>query len=93
MIIETVEQFREHLAEPWAWPGGYPRYFITSDGAALSYRAAREEAEQIEYAIANKLSDGWRVVAVDINFEDADLFCDHTGEKIEAAYADEEAGQ
>jgi hypothetical protein len=31
---------------------------------------------------------GWRIVAYDVNWEDADLTCDHTGEKIESAYAE-----
>jgi hypothetical protein len=38
----TIQQFSKDLDEPYAWPGGYPRYFITNDGAALSYDAARE---------------------------------------------------
>jgi len=71
---------------PYAWPGGYPCYFVTSDGAALSFKAARQERRNILEAIANKSNDGWRVVGVDINWEDDSLYCDHTGEKIESAY-------
>lgn len=92
-MIETVEQFDEALKEPYAWPGGYPRFFITSDGAALSYKAAQEEADQIRESIREKSSDGWRVVAVDINWEDTDLYCDHTGDKIECAYGNDEEAQ
>jgi hypothetical protein len=34
--IDTGREFRETLrAGAYAWPGGYPLYFITSDGAAL----------------------------------------------------------
>lgn len=88
MNIETVQQFDEALGEPYAWPGGYPRYFITSDGAALSYKAAQENAEVIRDAIRVKDNGGWRVVAVDVNWEDTELYCDHTGEKIESAYGD-----
>ena len=87
----TIEQFRADLSEPYAWPGGYPRYFVTSDGAALSYKAAKDESELIETAIAEDLSDGWRVVACDINWEDSDLYCDHTGERIESAYGEDAA--
>ena len=83
----SVEQFRADLAEPYAWPGGYPRYFLTDDGAALSYAAATEMREDIEDAITERLRSGWRVVGCDINWEDGDLICDHTGARIESAYA------
>lgn len=75
---------------PYAWPGGYPRYFITSDGAALSFKAVETERENVEESIRDRLSDGWRVVAVDTNWEDPALFCDHTGDRIESAYAEDE---
>lgn len=75
--------------ERCAWPGGYPRFFATSDGDALSYAAARAEQEQIKDAIADKLNNGWRVVGCDVNWEDAQLVCAHTNERIESAYADD----
>lgn len=87
--IETVVQFKATLRNgQYAWPGAYQMYFITSDGAALSFDAAKAEARQIIRAIVDKDFSGWRVVACDINYEDSDLYCDHTGEKIPAAYDD-----
>jgi hypothetical protein len=86
----SADQFARDLAEPYAWPGGYPRYFITSDGAALSYKAAETERRLIRRAIrTNDTRSGWRVVACDVNWEDPDLICDHTGARIESAYAEE----
>ncbi len=91
MLINSVSEFRRaYHAGPYAWPGGYPCYFITSDGAALSYKAAKTERRNILEAIAHKQNDGWRVVGVDINWEDSELYCDHTGERIESAYAEPE---
>ena len=88
--IKTIAEFKATLrAGPYVWPGGYPLYFITSDGAALSFKAARSEARQIMQSIADKDSSSWRVMACDINYEDVDLYCDHTGEKIESAYGDD----
>lgn len=85
--INTVADFQAALDDgAFAWPGGYPKYFITSDGAALSYTAAIACASEIMEAIELKLSCGWRVVAVDVNWENEDLVCDHTGEPIECAY-------
>lgn len=72
----------------YAWPGGYPRYFITSDGSALSFQTVREEWRNVVDAHLRDCNDGWRVIAVDINWEDGDLFDDHSNERIESAYAE-----
>ena len=85
----TVDQFRADLAEPYGWPGGYPRFFVLSDGEALSYNAARSEQALIEQAIADADDSGWRVVACDINWEDSELTCAHTGALIESAYGND----
>ncbi len=87
MNIETVEDFAKAIdAGPYAWPGGYPMYFLTSDGGVLSFDAAKAERELIEQSITDNSRDGWRVVAVEVNWEDDSLTCDHTGQPIESAY-------
>jgi len=86
----TVNYFRELIDRgPYAWPGGYPLYFITVDGAALSFEAAEENMGDIEYSIRECIDDGWRVSGVDINWEDDSLYCDHTGKRIESAYGED----
>ena len=87
----TSKEFIADLECPYAWPGGYPRFFITSDGSALSFHAAHAEKDQIIDSIDSNSNDGWRIVACDINWEDAALFCDHSGKRIESAYAEDEA--
>ena len=84
----TIQQFSKDLEQPYAWPGGYPRYFITNDGAALSFDAARENRQIIEQSISEGCNDGWQVVACEINWEDSSLTCDHTNKPIESAYCD-----
>lgn len=95
MDIKTVFDFNKALdLGPYAWPGGYPLYFITADGAALSWQAAIDEQTLIRDSIITYKypaynSDGWRVIAIDINYEDTELYCDHTGVKIESAYGED----
>lgn len=84
--IKTVADFKATLrAGPYAWPGGYPCYFVMSDGESLSFEAAKQEFKQIVYAIRHGLKDGWRVVGCDVNYESL-LYCAHTGKQIESAY-------
>jgi hypothetical protein len=91
MHIKTISDFRRAMRHgPYAWPGGYPCYFITADGGALSWRAAREERRLILTALRDRDSTGgWLVTGLDINWEDPALHCDHTGERIPSAYAED----
>lgn len=90
MIIKTVFDFNKALNHgPYAWPGGYPCFFITSDGGALSFDAAQIEAGLIRDAIiSNDTWSGLRVCGMQVNWEDADLICDHTGQIIQSAYGE-----
>jgi hypothetical protein len=90
--IRSTAELRATLrAGQYAWPGGYQLYFVTSDGAALSFEAVRAELQQVLRSISTHANDGWRVVACEVNWEDDDLLCDHTGKPIPAAYSDKEA--
>ena len=85
----TTLELRRQIRQPYAWPGGYPRFAITDDGAPLCFACLRSEYRQISCAVRHKLSDGWRVVAFHINWEDAELHCDHCGNRIKSAYGEE----
>jgi hypothetical protein len=87
--IETLRAVKQAIRQPYAWPGGYPLYILTTDGAALSCDAARREWRQIAYATLHGLRDGWQALGVDVNWEDTALYCAHTGERIESAYGEE----
>lgn len=92
MDIKTVSDFRKaYRLGPYAWPGGYPMYFVTSDGAAISWNAARYNRRYILQALAHRNDRTWCIVGVEINWEDPALFCDDTGERIPSAYAEDEA--
>jgi hypothetical protein len=59
----------------------------------LSYEACRENVWEIGRAIRDAkrgyvADKQWQVVAYDVNWEDASLYCEHTSERIESAYAE-----
>ena len=90
MNIKTLSDFRAVMRNgAYAWPGGYPLYFITNDGAALSFDAVRQNLRFVIDSIANDLRDGWRVVGCDVNWEDDSLLCDHTFQAIPSAYGND----
>lgn len=90
--IENGLQMRATIrAGGYAWPGGYPLYFVTSDCAALCFACAKREFYQIAYSLRYRIDDGWRVVGCNINYEDGDLYCDHCNKLIPSAYGNDES--
>jgi len=81
---------KEAIRTKYAWPGGYPLYLITADGAALCVDCGKTEFKQIAWDWTRKQSTGWCAIAVEVNWEDTSLYCDHCSQQIESAYGDDE---
>lgn len=81
-------ELKTAIRTKYAWPGGYPLFGICCDGGALCIDCMKLEYKQIAYARRNNLRDGWRVDAVEINWEDDCLYCEHCSNLIESAYGE-----
>lgn len=88
----AVKQLKEALRNgPYAWPGGYPLYFIAADGEALSFKAVQDNLKEVMRATYSKhYGNDWRVIGVQVNWEDQHLYCGHTDERIQSAYGEED---
>jgi len=87
--IRSISDFRAAVrVGRYAWPGGYPLYFVCDDGAALCCDCVANNRRQILDSIAHNRRDGWRVVAQDVNWEDDLLLCDNCSDHIESAYGE-----
>lgn len=87
---ETKTNIKEAIRHKYAWPGGYPLFLITADGAALCIDCGKKEFRRIASAWASHdNTGGWHVDASDVNWEDTDLYCDHCSKRIESAYGDD----
>lgn len=86
--MTTTELKNEIRSGEYAWPGGYPKYFVTDDGEAMSFNSVKENYRLVLDSVKHKNNDGWRVIGVDINWEDDSLICCHSGNKIESAYGE-----
>ena len=89
--IESMADLKATLrAGPYAWPGGYPLFFVTRDGADLSFDTVRAELANVAFDLFHGCDTGWHVVACCVNWEDPDLYDDHSGKRIPSAYAEPE---
>ena len=49
-----------------------------------------QEYKHVLRDVRNKESAyGWRVIACDVNWEDENLYCAHSGKRIESAYCED----
>lgn len=84
--IAILASVKNMARAPYAWPGGYPLYLVTGDGAAICPACARREFAQIARESFDQSNCGFRAAAVDVNYEDSGLYCDHCNGQIESAY-------
>lgn len=99
MSKQAFKRMRKHLRmevnrkplDAYAWPGGYPLYYLCADGGALCPGCVNAEIDLIDpdtrdWIADRRLRTGWVIVAVDVNYEDDSLTCDHCNDPIESAY-------
>ena len=63
----------------YAWPGGYPIYYLDAENCLLCPDCASREEEYTE-----------ETVAYGINWEDNYAYCEDCNKHIESAYGEEE---
>ena len=69
--------------EKYAWPGGYPIFYLCADNGVLCPNCANKN-QKLDCADDPQ----WNVVAADVNWEDDNLFCDNCSKQIKSAYGD-----
>ena len=84
-ILVVGESYPDMIAK-YAWPGGYPLFYLTKDNEVLCPTCVQDEIEQ-----CCDPEDNWFVVAHDANWEDPCLHCDNCSARVESAYAEEDA--
>ena len=57
--------------------GGYPLVYVTKDNCCLCHTCATDNDQDYD-----------PIVAVDVNWENPDLYCDQCSARIESAYTD-----
>ena len=85
--MSSTFAIKSAIREPSAWPGGYPRYAVLSDGEMLCRDCACENYRAILYSTRHDLGDDWQCVGVDVLWEGTES-CAHCGKDLESAYGD-----
>ncbi len=90
MLINNVHDFRRAIRNgPYAWPGGYPLFFIVADCETLSFETVKKNRRRCLEAIRDHSDDQFRPICLTVNWEDNSLTCADSNEKIECVYPEE----
>jgi hypothetical protein len=71
----------------YAWPGGYPLYYLFADCEVCCPDCANGENGSDASEDADDRQ--WKLIACDVNYEDENLFCAHCNKRIKSAYGEE----
>ncbi len=86
-----LEVNREPLPA-FAWPGGYPMFYVFTDGGVICPACLNANIDQIDEANRGgrccNSHGGWAVDACGVNWEDECMYCDHCHKLMESAYGD-----
>ena len=84
-ITRTVTLNEAGTYDSWAWPGGYPMYYITGDCGVLCPQCANAN-----HRLTLDPDDSqWYIIQADVNWEDESLFCDNCSQQIMSAYGED----
>lgn len=92
MEIRTIQDLKDAIRQgKYSSVGSYPLFFLASDGETLSIESVKENLRECFDAIKRQdTTGGWLIVGHDVNWEDPYMFCSHSGDRIESAYAEDE---
>ena len=82
--IDSINKLKACLrAGEYTFPGMYRLFFITGEGACLSFSAVLDNLQSIYYSMMHDMNDGWNIIGLSsVQDCDDEVYCDHTGEEI-----------
>jgi hypothetical protein len=90
MYINTVKELIQAVRQGrFTSIGCYPLYFVTKDGGTLDPKTVKDNLLLVGRAVRDRNDPQWEVIGCDVNWENPDMYDDHTGDRIESAYAED----
>jgi hypothetical protein len=74
---------RAAIRNPYAWPGGYALFALTTDGGCLCMDCVKKNYRNISDSVRKGINDGWRISGFDCTANsDGPLCCDHCNAEL-----------
>ena len=90
MSSQRIESLRMDNGKlpAYAWPGGYPIFYIAADNGTICPECANgEDGSECQNPDCQD-DKQWALVVYGVNYEDDCLYCDHCNRHIESAYGE-----
>lgn len=85
MNIDKLREDNNGQLPAFAWPGGYPIYYLAKDNGVLCPKCAND------FKPERDTEEQLKPVAWDVYWEGPVMQCEHCGVEIESAYGDPDA--
>ena len=91
-MLEVSKLKEEIRSGEFAWPGGYQRAAIISDGGVMCFDCLKTEFKSIIRSMMDHTKgyplDGWEVEGITVLWEGPDDYCCHCNKVIATEYGD-----
>lgn len=77
----NIKQLKEAIRQPYAWPGGYEKSALMSDGGAICMGCCRDNFRNIVDSTKKNIGDGWKLESIGIVWE-GECQCDQCGKDL-----------
>ena len=85
-VNQLIENLKDAIREPWAWPGGYTKAIYLSDGERICPQCAKDNFREIVWATKEADHSGWGMLGVDIHWEGDPEYCVQCNKELESEY-------
>ena len=81
---DAVNILKDVIRQPYAFPGGYEKVIVTTDGGIICHKCAKEEYYNMLHSTRGGYCDGWAVDSVSVvDSDEVDSeYCCHCGREI-----------
>jgi hypothetical protein len=91
-IRTSINAVKDMIRAPYAWPGGYSKVLVMSDGESMCAQCVKENYKLILRATRdNDSRSGWAALYEAVHWEGAPLQCANCNQDMPSEYGDPDA--
>jgi hypothetical protein len=87
---DSINSVKNIIREPYAWPGGYAKQMVMTDGECLCAECVKDNYRLILQATRDKDRSGWQAYAAEIHWEGPSMQCANCNKELPSEYGDPE---
>lgn len=87
---DSINSVKNIIREPYAWPGGYNKVLVMTDGESLCADCVKDNYRIILRATRDHDRSGWGAVGAEIHWEGPAIHCANCNKEMPSEYGDPE---